>query len=490
MVPAIPANLRAKSVVAGSKALWQAEKKHARQLGRGPCLERVLWKVCRRSVLIGSFFGCINGFVATAVRPLLLRALVSSLTTTSEAWNLYTWAGALCLALLVEGIAQSAACHVIVARLGVRFNSTFVGLALAHSLQLATCHAHSQDAPDAGNLVGNDAVRLQQGLFILCSMPGAFASLVGGITILVYTLGVAGALGLASMMIMLCLNIQISSLAQRAEKQNLMRTDRRMRVMTQVVHGIRAIKFCAWEESFQTMLTKERASECVPLKWYQVLTQTTVQIGRANPVVGCLFAFLVLAIAARDDPESFKPSDIFTALNVFLALRSSLVTLPEGLICIATSRVAIRRLQHFLLVPEALCHWGRNATENPDQDLCIRVEQAIFKWPAKVGDASRKANMPSCPPSPDRSTKHSTGSLAPGSELLLQSLEVPKGFTAVVGSVGSGKSSLVAALLGEMPRSDAAESADSAVELRGQRLAFIPQKAFETLTPEHPSKSL
>merc|ERR1719204_2162537 len=52
------------------------------------------------------------------------------------------------------------------------------------------------------------------------------------------------------------------------------------------------------------------------------------------------------------------------------------------------------------------------------------------------------------------------------------SLVVPQGsLCAVVGAVGSGKSSLLAALLGEMERKD------GSVEMRG-RVAFVPQQAW------------
>ncbi|CAE7299000.1 ABCC2 [Symbiodinium necroappetens] len=350
-------------------------------------------------------------------------------------------------------------------RIGVRFNATFAGLAHVHSLRVATCHARAQDAPDIGNLVGNDAVRFQQNLFTLSLVPGASVSLIGGIAILVYTLGVAGIVGLTCMIGMLFLNTRISQLAKKAEKENLAKTDVRMRIMTQIVQGIRAIKFCAWEDSFKTILSKERALECIPLKWYRVLTQSTVQIGRANPIVGCLFAFLLLAISARNDPESFRPSDIFAALNVFLALRSGLIAIPEGLIYIATTRVAVRRLQDFLVTPEALRH-----VTQKDSGPCIRVKSASFRWPEKHPGV----DSPEHAPERSASTRSVKSAMTPGAELLVDDVEVPRGcFTAVVGSVGSGKSSLVAALLGEMP-----PSSDGLVELRGRRLAFIPQKAF------------
>ena len=49
--------------------------------------------------------------------------------------------------------------------------------------------------------------------------------------------------------------------------------------------------------------------------------------------------------------------------------------------------------------------------------------------------------------------------------------------TAIVGHVGCGKSSLLSAILGEMPRKDATRSLDSEIQLRGS-IAYVPQTPF------------
>jgi len=418
-------------------------------------------------VITGCIFGVVNGFFNTVARPLMLRALIDQQAAGAEAWVLWSLASGLCFVLLLEGFTSMLNRHAIIGRVGVLFGASFTGLAQTHSMKVATAQTKALDAPDVGNLVGNDAVRFQQNLFSLALMPGAALQFVGGTIILLYTIGLAGFVGLTSMCCLLWANMRISQLAKTAERDNLRCTDDRMEVMTQIIHGIRAIKYCAWENSFSRVITKERIRECVPLKLYRVLVQGTVQIGRANPIIGCVFAFLFLALTARDDPESFKPSDIFAALNVFLSLRTGLIVIPEGLIYIATTRVSIRRLQDFLEVPTAPSY----LTKHPISDA-VRVQDASFTWPLKSTDDGRTGSADE-KESIDAGLKRS--SLAPGEPLHIQNLQLPKGsFIAVVGSVGSGKSSLVAALLGEMLPS----SGGSSVEISANEVALVPQKAF------------
>eukprot|EP00442_Polarella_glacialis_P036309 CAMPEP_0115062208 /NCGR_PEP_ID=MMETSP0227-20121206/8415_1 /TAXON_ID=89957 /ORGANISM="Polarella glacialis, Strain CCMP 1383" /LENGTH=389 /DNA_ID=CAMNT_0002447555 /DNA_START=259 /DNA_END=1426 /DNA_ORIENTATION=+ len=373
--------------------------------------------------------------------------------------------------------------HAMVNRLGAVFCAGFMGLAQMQSMEVSTSQARGK--PDVGNMIGNDAVRVQQNLFSISMMPGAMLQLIGGVVVLVYTIGVAGVIGLASMFLCLMVNTRLSQLAKWQEKQNLERTDFRMSVMSQIIHGIRAIKFCAWEDRFSKVVNEARAAECVPLKRYRVLNQGTVQIGRANPMMGTVFAFLYLAVSARNDPNSFRPADIFAALNVFLSLRTGLIILPEGLIYIATTKVSLRRLQDFLQIPKAACHQVSGRSDQQESPNAIVVKSAVFEWPAassseRVADADAEVEPEGQEPAERSGDHRRTASMGPGEPLTIDSLEVRRGsFTAVVGNVGSGKSSLIAALLGEMPKSRAADvNLNFDVAIFAEALGIVPQKAF------------
>lgn len=52
-----------------------------------------------------------------------------------------------------------------------------------------------------------------------------------------------------------------------------------------------------------------------------------------------------------------------------------------------------------------------------------------------------------------------------------------RSLTAIVGHVGCGKSSLLSAILGEMPRTDSSRSLDSEIQIRGS-IAYVPQTPF------------
>ena len=92
--------------------------------------------------------------------------------------------------------------------------------------------------------------------------------------------------------------------------------------MTQVIGGIKAIKFSAWEDKFLSRLTGQRAVECKALGRYRFWAQTGVQLGRATPVLAACGSFTYLALrdagaegGAGAGQSAFLGSDVFAALG-------------------------------------------------------------------------------------------------------------------------------------------------------------------------------
>eukprot|EP00929_Paragymnodinium_shiwhaense_P013122 TRINITY_DN120988_c0_g1_i1.p1 TRINITY_DN120988_c0_g1~~TRINITY_DN120988_c0_g1_i1.p1 ORF type:complete len:1305 (+),score=261.90 TRINITY_DN120988_c0_g1_i1:86-4000(+) len=457
-VPGFPDRMAAEKTLEEAEKAWEAEKAYALQRGKVADLNRVLLKICFSDLACACSFGFVNGLMNSVARPLLLKGLIHACGAGEDDSALWLFVGALCAVQLLEGLTNFFSRHAFQNKISVRFVASYAGLAQVHSMRIST--AKPPGTPEVGTLIGNDAIKFQQDLFSLSLLPGAIVQLFGGIAVLVYTIGGAGLVGLAFMIVMLLVNFCLSRMAKQTEQEVLMRTDKRMDIMTQLIHGIRAAKFCAWEESYENIVTEARRLETIPLKTYRVLSQGTVQIGRANPMIGCLFAFLFLALTVGDDPEAFKPADIFAALNVFLSLRISLIVIPEALIYFATMRNSIRRLQDFLEIPVAASH---TTAEEEDTSACVSIKGAAFAWPSHGATTD------------DGEPLHG------GNKVLhIDDLSVRRGsFTAIVGSVGSGKSSLVSALLGDMPQCGVdGGSKTGTVTIAAKAVAFVPQKSF------------
>lgn len=456
-VPATPQTFQSGHILARAEELWASEQWHAAERKRMPSLESSFRKQASGPLLTGIVFSIMHGVLNSVARPLVLRALVAAVSNNEPGTTLSLLAGCLCCILLAEGVTTVFLRQALETRLHALLTVSMAGLAQTHAVRISK--AAVGNSSDAGGLVGSDMSRVQGCLWSLAILPAAVVQFVGGTIVLLYSIGLAGVLGLAGMLIVLAVNMCISRRANDAEHENLERADRRLNLLQQMINGMRAVKFCAWEEKYLNAVAAARRAECVPLRRLRVLAQSNVQMGRANPMIGSLLAFVYLALVARDNPDSFRPADIFAALNVFLSLRICLIALPEGIVYTLTLRTCIGRLQQFLLLDPAPCHRQKVEANEERSELCVDMKDALFAWPTSSKATSSETGADSSPQAPP---------------LVIDKLEVHRGtFVAIVGAVGSGKSSLVAAMLGEMPRKGRAGT----VSISSNRIGVVPQKA-------------
>lgn len=236
--------------------------------------------------------------------------------------------------------------------------------------------------------------------------------------------------------------IWISKRVSRVERQLLQATSARISVLTQIIEGIRPIKLSAWEGSFLDLLVAKRAVECRHVMQHRTLSMMNAELGRANPVLSACFAFVCLGVSGHP----LKAGDIFAAVTVFQALRLCLIMIPVGMAHFSTLRVVAARLESFLFLPEANSSMCALELDAKDTSLLVNLCKANFSW---QGDCAFTLN-----------------------DVLLQ---IRKGDRiAVIGTVASGKSSLLHAILGDMERT----AGSAVVNVTAAQLAYIPQKAF------------
>jgi len=174
--------------------------------------------------------------------------------------------------------------------------------------------------------------------------------------------------------------------------------------------------------------------------------------------------------------KSLSPSIAFTSIAVFDELRFALGALPETFIQALQGFVSCRRIEKYLQQPDV------DINIDYDGEGDIILANATFTWPRDQDNSS--GSGPSAPPTP----KHSF-------TLADLSLHFPKGqLSLICGRLGSGKSLLLAGLLGEAdllaghvecPRSSPNAMASQTQEGISQEewvvpgmLAYVPQQAW------------
>jgi ABC-type multidrug transport system fused ATPase/permease subunit len=151
-------------------------------------------------------------------------------------------------------------------------------------------------------------------------------------------------------------------------------------------------------------------------------------------------------------PSVVTSAKAFTAIATFRQLQEPVRAYPTVISTLIMALVSVRRLQRFLLSEELKADAvERRSDASPPHEAAVLVKAADFMWSAVDSTTSTEAvSKPTLT----------------GIDLRVES----GGTLAVCGTVGSGKSSLLAALLGQIPST-------GGVMVAG-RVAYVPQTAW------------
>ncbi|KAG1882251.1 ABC transporter [Suillus subluteus] len=230
-------------------------------------------------------------------------------------------------------------------------------------------------------------------------------------------------------------------------------TDKRSKILQEVLSGMRVIKFFSWEVPFLKRISDYRQNEMVYIRTLLIMRAAINAVALSLPSLASVIAFVTYSLTGH----SLTAANVFTSLTLFNLARLPLMFLPLSLSSIADAATACGRL---LVVFEAET-LDETLVTNSDMNAAVRAEGASFTWDSpplrpedtkKMGKGSKmamkrgKQKLPSTPlpaPADNANVFKITGI----------DLEITRGqLVAIVGAVGAGKTSLLQGLIGEMRR--------------------------------------
>ncbi|KAJ3711222.1 P-loop containing nucleoside triphosphate hydrolase protein [Lentinula raphanica] len=306
---------------------------------------------------------------------------------------------------------------------GMRIRSGLVDVLYQKALVLSNDEL-DRSSGDLVNLMSVDATRLQDFCqFGLISISGPFQITLAFVS-LYKLLGWPAFVGVAIMVFSVPLNTFIARILKRMQQQQMKNRDKRTRLMSELLANIKSIKLYGWEFAFmRKILMVRNDQELVMLKKLGIVTSLNQMLWGGIPL---LVAFSSFAVAATVSTKPLTSDVIFPAISLFMLLQFPLAMFSQVTSNVIESIVSIQRLSDYLgaseLQPDA-----RKAIEahvdNGQQVLSI--QSADFSW-------SKNAIQPT---------------------LEGINLSVRKGeLLGVFGKVGSGKTSLLSAIIGDMTR--------------------------------------
>ncbi|KAG0695501.1 ABC transporter [Suillus ampliporus] len=229
-------------------------------------------------------------------------------------------------------------------------------------------------------------------------------------------------------------------------------TDKRSKILQEVLSGMRVIKLFSWEVPFLKRISEYRQNEMAYIRTLLIMRAAMNAFAISLPALASVLAFVTYSLTGH----SLTAANIFTSLTLFQLVRMPLMFLPLSLSSIADAATACDRLVH-VFEAETL---DDTLVINNDMNAAIRAEGASFTWDSppprpedpkkkgKGGKMGKKMGKRKPPPTPPAATDDANIFKVTDIDL-----EIPRGqLVAIVGAVGTGKTSLLQGLIGEMRR--------------------------------------
>ncbi|XP_021347161.1 multidrug resistance-associated protein 1-like isoform X1 [Mizuhopecten yessoensis] len=376
------------------------------------------------------------------LQPVLLGMIVSYIEAKAEdrepAWIGYVLAVLIALIGEVGTFAYSTSLHLSLT-LGIRIKSALVGAIYQKSLRMNNSVKKDFTVGEIVNLMSVDCQRIQDSFAFHQWIFSLFSITIIGLYLVWVYVG-DGLYGCIIIVVILSiLNIYFGLLQERYQRGILKFKSNRMKLFNEVLNGIKVLKMYAWESTFIEKIKKIRILEMNFLKKNAIVTAFALVVSNHSPF---FMNFAVLLIYVIEDPSRYlDATTAFTIVSVVNVIRFAIALSPFVITAGIQTHVSVGRIQKFLWEDDIEPDIIHRVT---DGENALTIRNGRFTWDTE-----------------DQLTT-----------LRNINLEIPEGsLVAVVGIVGSGKSSLISAVLGELER------LEGEITLKGS-LAYVPQEAW------------
>ncbi|KAI5358713.1 putative AAA+ ATPase domain, ABC transporter type 1, transmembrane domain-containing protein [Septoria linicola] len=275
-------------------------------------------------------------------------------------------------------------------------------------------------------------------------------------------------------------------------------TDQRVSLTQEIIQSVRFVKYFGWEMSFISRLGEIRDREISKVSFLLSIRNGIMAVSMSIPIFASMLAFITYSTTQHN----LNPAPVFSSLALFNALRIPLNLLPMVLGQVVDANASLNRIAEFLAAEEV----NDDSRWDEDAKHAIEIKQGGFTWERNTNkdekqapgadpkgrkqiaqekkDAKAKAKSDKQQSKLDEKHQSSTpaGSASPAESVLelekppfqIDNVDLTVGrdeLIAVIGSVGSGKSSLLAALAGDMRKTEGEVTF-------GANRAFCPQYAW------------
>ncbi|KAF2323545.1 hypothetical protein GH714_036028 [Hevea brasiliensis] len=301
----------------------------------------------------------------------------------------------------------------------MRMRSALMVAVYQKQLKLSSLGRRRHSTGEIVNYIAVDAYRMgeflggftQHGvLYYNCFYPLSF-----------WVVGLGALTGLVHLLICGLLNMPFARFLQKCQYEFMIAQDERLRATSEILNSMKIIKLQSWEDKFKSLIESCRENEFKWLAESQFKKAYASLLYWLSPTIISSIIFLGCALF-RSAP--LNASTIFTVLATLRGMAEPVNTIPEALSAMIQVKVSFDRINTFLLDDEPK-NESLSIIPSQNSDQSIMIQGGKFSWdPELMTPTVREVNL----------------DVKWGQKI------------AICGPVGAGKSSLLYAILGEMPK--------------------------------------
>ncbi|XP_068447107.1 ATP-binding cassette sub-family C member 4-like [Clinocottus analis] len=422
---------------------WDREVRKATKELKKPKLSRVLVQCYGKSYAAAGIF-TFSQETIKVIQPLLLGKIIEYFENydPEDQWRLYmvySYAAAMCLSSFGLTILQHLYYYHVL-RTGMKIRVAMCHMIYRKALGLSNDSMVHTTTGQIVNLLSNDVNRFDEVTLNLHYLWVGPLEATVIILLLWQEIGWSCLAGVAIIVLMLPVQTWFGKLFGIFRSKSAVLSDNRIRIMNEVVSGIRIIKMYAWEKPFSSLVNEVRRKEITQILKSSYLRGLNMASFFASSKIIVFVTFTVYVLLGN----ALTASRVFVTVSLYGTIKLTVALFfPLAVEKLSETVVSIGRIEAFLLLEEIERKKSTLLLEEKMENS-VEIEKLTCFWD-KILDSPSLQNV--C--------------------ITMKSRQL----VTVIGPVGAGKSSLLSAILGELPH-------DTGILKVKGRLTYAAQQAW------------
>ncbi|XP_018496727.1 canalicular multispecific organic anion transporter 1-like [Galendromus occidentalis] len=321
--------------------------------------------------------------------------------------------------------------------LGIKIKSVLIAAIVRKSLRVDRALLENSTVGESVNLLAVDADKIHQFSNYVGNLIGC-PFYVGLCTWMLWNfIGPSCLAGISVILLMMPVTAAVAGQSRAVQAKQMALKDSRLRYIGELLSNVKIVKFYVWETPFVSRILGVRNDENRELRKFAYWTAVLRFFWSVSPFLVSLFAFVSYLLV--NDLTKIDANIAFVSLGLFNSMRFPLALIPDVISNGVQSLVSVRRIESFLNAGDLQ---DNVIGDRPGSRNAARWRSASLSW-ERSETTLRNIDL-----------SVETGDLV-----------------AIVGEVGSGKSSLLNSLLGNM------KLLAGSVDLAGS-VAYVPQQVW------------